>query len=144
MHPAAVALRVLWCAIAGTTLAVALRVWWPIQCAAWIAARSEDERVRIWSDGIARALGGMVVVAACNLLAGLYSVALPTRPDADEPPRSMVDWAPVVIPLLFIASAIVKLLIVLGVWRSYRAVVQGAPRRRASHSRPPAGGSVPY
>jgi hypothetical protein len=126
----ALALRLVWCGLAGATLVVAVRVWWPIHVAARVAAGGDDERLRVWSASLARALAGLVVVAACNLAAGLYSAALPVRPDARERGRrTLVDWAPVVVPVLFIVSAATKLAIVLGVWRAYRRVV-AAPRRR--------------
>jgi len=117
------AVRVVWCALAAGTLAAAAAVWWPVNRAAATARRGSDVRLADWSTAQANALLGFVVVAGLNLVAGAVSWSVPVRPDAHWPPKDRVDWVPIALPFLFIASAVVKLLIVLVVWRSYQRVV---------------------
>lgn len=115
--------RVLWCLAAAATLVAALRVWWPVRVAARLAARGDDPRLRAWAAGQSHLLGELVVVGALNLAAGLYSYALPVRPDARLPPHSPADWAPLVLPLLFVGSAVTKFAMVVTMRRAYRRVV---------------------
>jgi hypothetical protein len=128
--------RVGWCGLALTTLVAALRVWWPIHCAAVRARRGSDVRLADWSTAQASALLGFVAVAFLNLTAGVVSWSVPVRPDAHWPPKERVDWVPVLLPLIFVASAVVKLLIVLVVWRSYQRVTfdRGATTDQPVHT----------
>lgn len=118
------AVRAAWVALAGCTLGAALRVWYPIHKAALVAAGGDDERLTDWSTAQARAMGGFVLVAALNLLAGVVAYLTPPRPDARWPPKERVDWVPIALPAIFILSAVVKLSIVTTIWRAYQRVTR--------------------
>lgn len=114
----------LWCVVALGTLVSALRVWWPIHKAARAARHDADQRLAVWSAANARVMGGLALVAMCNLAAGLLAASVGPRSNATWPPAGREDYVAILIPLLFVFSGVVKLVVTAGVWSAYARVTR--------------------
>lgn len=111
--------RLVWVALALATFVRAVRISRRLAAVQRApAARKAPPRVVAWGAALATAAHGLAAVALCNLVAGFVSLWLVVVPPKDGRP-------PVLLPLLFIASALVKLHVVSVLDDGYRRVTEG-------------------
>jgi hypothetical protein len=116
-----------WCVMATITLIECLRVYRPLYRVSIIAqAESLDDGLLTWLKVPVKIALGLAGVAGLNLLAGLVSMTL--QPPAVQPtlPDSWEQLVPLLIPIFFIVSAMVKMWIASVLRKGYKKVVTGA------------------
>jgi hypothetical protein len=120
-HPLTIA-KLLWVVAAAATLWRARLCWLRIRAAQQSpAGRAASRPTRLWGRALVDVAFAMTMVALCNLLAGLSSLAIWPRPLGE------LSWGSFAVPAFFVTSAWLK-------WYAVSALDAGY--RRATRPRP--------
>lgn len=120
LHPLTVT-KLAWVVAALLTLLGATRCWWRMRAAQRSpAGRSASMPVQVWGAALVEVAGSLAMVALLNLVAGLVALMI-------LPPSGPVAWTSLVIPTLFIASALVKMRATWALDVGYRRVTRRSP-----------------